>query len=112
MNEKPHNNPNYEAPEMKYRQGDILVNFNGTNYIRILAVIGEVYLISIYEHSYDDAQETDVSSSYLYTENELDKLNWSLAEEPKPKPETVDVLGKTYKKSDVEEKLAELEEAE
>ena len=31
MNDQPHNNPDYKAPEMRYRQGDIIVDdeFNG-----------------------------------------------------------------------------------
>lgn len=108
--QKPHNNPNYKAPEMKYRQGDVL--FNGNNYVRIIAVVGEVYVKSALKHSYEDAQASKSASSYIYTENEFDRDGWRLAEEPKPEPETVEVLGKTYNKSDVEEKLAELEEAE
>ncbi len=110
MNEKPHNNPNYKAPEMKYRQGDIIVN--GRYYRRIIAVIGEVYVVTYSRNFYESAQEECGVSGVLYSQRQLDEMLYHLAEEPTPEPETIEVLGKTYNKSDVEEKLAGLEEAE
>ncbi len=91
----------YQAPKMKYKQGDILVNRKGSGAKKILAVVGEAYLLS----SFSDHDE----AGSMYTQHEFDELGYKLKT---PQLEVVEINGKKYNKADVEERLAELEEAE
>lgn len=91
----------YQAPKMKYKQGDILVNRNGSGAKKILAVVGEAYLLSSFRY-HDEAGS-------MYTQHELDEMGYKLKT---PDPEIIEVNGKKYNKADVEKRLAELEEAE
>ena len=79
------------------KQGDIIENINGDK-MKVLGVCGEVKLMS--EYNKFDKFITGFTAKEL-----KDKGLKPVQEEEK----TITVLGKTYLKSDVEEKLKELE---
>lgn len=99
-----HNNPDYKAPEMKYKQGDILVSRDGY-YCRVLAVVGELYFLSYMQRSLASAIECKSAYNWVITQRGVDKDGYKLAEVPS---ETVEILGKKYNKDEVEKRLKEL----
>jgi hypothetical protein len=90
------------APRDLYslKQGDIIENKNGKR--KVLGVCGEV----IFPSMLDDFKTADDCN---FTPDDLEDYNYKLLS---PQQETITVLGKTYLKTDVEEKLKELEERE
>ena len=84
--------------EMKYKQGDILVNIYG-EYRRVLGVCGEVYFLSklVSTQKHNDTKVYDTS----ITQYELDNLHYHLYTPPKEVEMTVaeisEALGKTVK---------------
>jgi hypothetical protein len=82
------------------KQGDIIGNKEDKR--KILGVCGEVIFLS---------KVNDFRSSFFFhfTPYDLEAYDYKLFS---PQEETITVLGKTYLKSDVEEKLKELEERE
>jgi hypothetical protein len=79
------------------KQGDIIENEDGKR--KILGVCGEVIFLS---------KVNDFRSSFFFhfTPYDLEAYDYKLFS---PQEETITILGKTYLKSDVEEKLKELE---
>jgi hypothetical protein len=82
------------------KQGDIIGNKEDKR--KILGVCGEVIFPSIP----NDFKTADDGN---FTADDLEAYNYKLLS---PQQETITILGKTYLKSDVEEKLKELEERE
>ena len=84
--------------EMKYKQGDILVNIYD-EYRRVLGVCGEVYFLSklVSTQKHNDTKVYDTS----ITQYELDNLHYHLYTPPKEVEMTVaeisEALGKTVK---------------
>lgn len=83
-------------------EGDIVVDEDG--YLRfermVLGVCGKAYVMSEI-NNFEKA-------SVVWTAKELERHGYAVKGQD-PEPETVEVLGKTYKKEDVEKQLGELE---
>ncbi len=82
-------------------KGDVVENVNGQR--KIMEKLGECYLLS-------ECNAFDRFGGW-YFPKDLEDCGYHLVNQPAT-PETIEVLGKTYLKSDVEEKLAELMEVE
>lgn len=81
-------------------EGDIVVDEDGYERM-VLGACGKVYFMSIFGCF-------DISDN-MQTARELERRGYTIKGQ-EPELETVEVLGKTYKKEDVEKRLAELEE--
>lgn len=81
--------------------GDVIEDLNGSA-SRVLAVCGEAFLRS-YRSDHD-------SAGGWYTIAEAKKDGWKIQQPTPSEPETIEILGKTYHKADVEERLSGLEE--
>jgi hypothetical protein len=77
--------------------GDVVEN--DTYKRMVLGICGKVYLMS-YHNDFENYYGN-------YTAKELEKYGFKLVSET---PETINLLGKTYKKSDIEKALSDLEE--
>ena len=81
-------------------EGDVLVDKNGDERM-VLGVCGKVYFLSIFGCF-------DISDN-MQTARELERRGYTIKGQ-EPELETVEVLGKTYKKEDVEKRSADIEE--
>lgn len=81
--------------------GDVIEDLHGST-SRVLAVCGEVFLRSM--------RSDHDSVGGWYTIAEAKKDGWKIQQPTTSEPETIEILGKTYRKADVEGRLSELEE--
>ncbi len=82
-------------------KGDVVEDRYGQ--YKIMVVVNGCYLLS-------ESDEFDNCGNW-YSPQELQKYDYRLVNQP-PTSEIIEILGKTYRKDDVEERLAELEEVE
>ena len=81
--------------------GDFVKNYNGIK--KVLAKLDSCYLLSNIEDY--------TTANTWYTTNELEKTGYRFIEPPTPEP-TIEIDGKKYKKTDVEEAIKDLEPIE
>lgn len=81
--------------------GDVIES-KYTRTARVLAVCGEAFLRSMWD-------DHKVASTWCAI-TEAKKVGWKIQQSTPSEPETIEILGKTYRKADVEGRLSGLEE--
>lgn len=86
-----------------WKRDDIITD--GDDFVRILGVCGEAIFASITVDSAEEAKTCfKVDRNNIYAQKELEEYGWHLYTEPS-KEETIDLLGQTYKKEEIEKAL-------